>query len=198
MSCLACGNQHYKQLYDGILSCTSCKFSWADITLSEEEWKKIYNKNYFFGEEYADYLKEEKALRKNFHRNLKWMISLCPDGKLLELGCAYGFFLDEARKHYTTEGVDIHADGYAHARNTYNLNAKTENFLTMPFPEKSFNVICAWDVLEHLPRPDLFIQKAGQLLKTNGYLFFSTLDITSFSARIQGKHWRQIHPLTPN
>ena len=196
MSCLACGNQQHEHLYDGILSCPACKFSRADLNLSEEAAKKIYGKNYFFGDEYVDYLNEEAALRENARRNLKWMASFCPGGKLLEIGCAYGFFLDEAKHYYDVNGVDIHEEGCKHARRAFNLKARAGNFLDMPCPENSFDAIASWNTLEHLARPDLFIQKSSRLLKKDGALFFSTLDITSFPAKIRGKHWRQIHPPT--
>lgn len=157
MACLVCGDQDTSHLFDGIFCCPSCQFAWADIKISDEEFKKIYNKNYFFGEEYVDYLKEELPLRKNFQRSLKWMTAFQPEGNLLEVGCAYGLFMDEAQKYYNVQGVDIHEEGCEYAQKTYNVNAQAENFLEMALPQKSFDVIAMWDMLEHLSRPDLFI-----------------------------------------
>src|SRR5262249_20847419 len=57
-----------------------------------------------------------------------------------------------------------------------------------------FDVVCLWDTIEHLPRPDLFLQKARQLLRPNGRLFLTTGDISSLNARLRGRKWRQIHP----
>ena len=194
MSCLACGNSVYRDLFVGIKSCSRCRFAWADIKLSEDQWSQIYNKNYFFGEEYLNYLEEEKALRKNFQRNLNFMSSYCGKGKLLEIGCAYGFFLDEARKYYEVTGIDIHAEGCQYSKEKFGLSTQAGNFLTMPIEPRSYDAVAMWDMLEHVPNPQEFIAKASDVLKDKGFLFFCTLDITSLLAKMQGRSWRQIHP----
>lgn len=195
-NCLACDSTKSKDLYQGIKSCLSCGFAWADVHLSQEQWSEIYSRNYFFGDEYVDYVQEEPALRKNFRRNINWIRSLCSGGRLLEIGSAYGFFLDEAKKYFSVMGVDIHEEGCRYAKDSYQTETRSGDFLDMEIAEGSFDVIVMWDVLEHLPRPDLFLQKGARLLKKGGHLFFSTLDISSLPARLQGRRWRQIHPPT--
>lgn len=196
MACLACEGTTEKELYQGIKTCPSCNFAWADLNLSADDWKKIYSCDYFFGEEYADYIKEEQPLRKNFRRNLKWIRKFISCGKLLEVGSAYGFFLDEAKKDFLVSGVDIHDEGCRYTTQHFKVPAASGDFLNMKLEENAFDAIAMWDVLEHLPRPDLFLQKSARLLKPGGHLFFSTLDITSLPARLRGRRWRQIHPPT--
>lgn len=196
MGCIACGAQETKRMYDILTLCPACQFAWADSQYSDEEWKKIYGKDYFFGEEYVDYLKEEKALRKNFQRDLDWIKTFSSGGKLLEIGCAYGFFLDEAQKYFDVRGMDIHAQGCAYAREQFGLKTESGDFLRSSYLQESFDAVVMWDVLEHLPAPHLYLAKAAQMLKKNGYIFLSTLDRTSPTARLSGKNWRQIHPPT--
>ena len=58
---------------------------------------------------------------------------LKPDGKLLEIGCAYGFFLDLARKHWDVRGLDVAEEGVAHARDDLGLaNVEVADFLALP------------------------------------------------------------------
>ncbi|MEI6437692.1 MAG: class I SAM-dependent methyltransferase [Candidatus Omnitrophota bacterium] len=196
MSCLICQHPQLEDLFRGIRSCPACRFAQADLSLTPAQWQNLYTTKYFFGEEYADYLSEEAPLRRNFRRNLAFMSRFCPSGKLLEIGCAYGFFLDEAQRNYTVTGVDIHAEGCAYAREHFNVNALTGDLLTMPLELASYDAIVMWDVLEHLPNPREFVARAQSLLKPGGTLFFATLDITSWLATFQGAHWRQIHPPT--
>jgi len=141
MPCPVCKNNQIKEIFPGIKSCQACQFAWADVNFSSNQWQELYNANYFFGEEYVDYLKEEPALRRNFKRDLKFMSRYCGAGNLLEVGCAYGFFLDEAKKRYSVTGIDIHKEGCQYAREKFNINAKTGDFLTMPLQENSFDVI---------------------------------------------------------
>ena len=192
--CLACGNNKEIDHYPGLKLCPSCQFVWADIHLSGSQWKEIYSKEYFFGEEYVDYLSEEKALRKNFRRNLKFMSRFHPHGRLIEVGCAYGFFLHEANGSYDVTGIDVYEEGCQYAQKEFNLDARKDDFLTMPIEDNSVDVVAMWDMLEHVPNPDQFLLKSAKILKAGGHLFLSTLDISSMLARLQGKSWRQIHP----
>ena len=56
-----------------------------------------YSEGYFTGEvegAYLDYEGSEATLRREFREQLQFLIKLLPGGgKLLEIGCAYGFFL---------------------------------------------------------------------------------------------------------
>jgi len=59
-----------------------------------------------------------------------------------------------------------------------------------------YDVVALWDTIEHLARPDLYIEKATQLLKPGGVLCATTGDIDSPVARLRGQRWRLIHPPT--
>jgi hypothetical protein len=53
-----------------------------------------------------------------------------------------------------------------------------------------------WDTIEHLKRPDLFVEKASADLAPGGLLAITTGDIGSWNARLRGAKWRMIHPPT--
>ena len=53
-----------------------------------------------------------------------------------------------------------------------------------------------WDVIEHLERPDLFLQKIADVSAPGAVLLLTTGDIGSFLARRRGRKWRMIHPPT--
>src|SRR5262249_56182679 len=60
-----------------------------------------YDDGYFSGRQsdgYAAYLGAEPVLRREFARTVEFIQRRKPQGRLLEIGCAYGFFLDEARR----------------------------------------------------------------------------------------------------
>ena len=196
VACLVCGRQESQPLYAGLRRCAECGFVWADLSLSPEEWRALYDDHYFFGQEYVDYVLEEPALRKNFQRNLRWVMSRAASGRLLEIGSAYGFFLDEARRHFKVEGVEINQKACAYTREHFEVPVHCGDFLAMDFPPNSFDVVVMWDAMEHIPGPHLFVRKIASILKPGGYFFCSTPDMASFLARSQGRHWRQIHPPT--
>ncbi len=53
-----------------------------------------------------------------------------------------------------------------------------------------------WDTIEHLEKPEVYVEKACGLLNTGGYICITTGDAGSLNARMRGRKWRQIHPPT--
>ena len=114
---------------------------------------------------------------------------------MLEIGCAYGFFLEFAREcGMIARGVDIASEAVQYARDKLHVDAVQGDYLSLE--TGSVDVIAMWDTVEHLPRPDLFIQKAARDLNPGGMLAMTTGDIGSINARMRGRAWRMIHPPT--
>jgi SAM-dependent methyltransferase len=107
-----------------------------------------------------------KALAKNY-----------PDAsKLLEIGCGTGFVLAgiaAANPRLHLVGSDLHYEalGYAQARlpGAVLLQMDAGN---IPYVEE-FDVICAFDVLEHIPRDDAALRQIHQALKRGGGLMIT-------------------------
>ncbi|PYI86494.1 MAG: hypothetical protein DME26_08960 [Verrucomicrobia bacterium] len=114
-------------------------------------------------------------------------------GRLLEIGCAYGFFLTEAQRWYEAEGVEI--SGFA-ARQAQQrgLAVQHGDFLKLSFPPAHYDVVCLFDCIEHLVDPHAYLQKTYHLLKPQGLVALTTGDISSLYARLAGKHWRLMSP----
>jgi SAM-dependent methyltransferase len=159
----------------------------------------LYGEGYFKGEEYLDYIAEEPSLRINFRRRLATLRKIAPDLSrldLFEIGCAYGFFLDEARPWLRSAfGIDISAEAVRFAVQERGVNASQGDYLSLNLGRK-FDIIAMWDTVEHLKYPNRFIEKAAQDLRPGGLLAITTGDIGSLAARLQGRHWRLIHPPT--
>jgi len=176
-----------------------CGFITADMSISEEELAALYGEDYFHGEEYRNYVSEEASLKDNFRRRIVTLQHLIPDLKqreLFEVGCAYGFFLDEVKNDVASaRGIDISRDAIAHAREHKGVNAIAGNYAEYPI-ERPVGMLAMWDTIEHLPRPDVFIEKAAHDVAPGGFIAVTTGDIDSFNARMRGKHWRMIHPPT--
>ena len=195
-TCIICGTDAgHHQLYPGILRCPSCTFVFADAHLSASELEHLYQREYFFGDEYLNYREDKPYLQRNFRARLKTLRRFSSGGSLFEIGCAYGYFLELAAKTWQAEGCDISAQACEDARNR-GLNATAGDFLSLPLKQAQYDVVALWDTIEHLARPDLYIERASQLLKPGGVLCATTGDIDAFMARVRGERWRLIHPPT--
>jgi SAM-dependent methyltransferase len=180
----------------GILArCRRCGFvTWpgsatADLT-------SVYDQTYFTEVDYPDYQGNEASLRLSMRRHLTQMARYGRmGGRLLEIGCAYGFFLDEAARVFDhVVGIDVIAPAVGKARERFGVDARVGHFLEMDCGSERFDVFCLWDTVEHLPRPDEFLAKIRDLSTSESRLYLTTGDISSLNARLRGARWRQIHP----
>jgi 2-polyprenyl-3-methyl-5-hydroxy-6-metoxy-1,4-benzoquinol methylase len=187
-------------MYPGIVKCGDCGYVYADLNMTQDEFEKLYNSGYFTGEEYSDYLADKIILQKNFNSRLDVLKKYLDPGRhqsLLEVGCAYGFFLELAKKEFNhVAGVDITAEGVEYAQNQLNLNAYKTDLLSWDFEQQQFDVACLWDTIEHLRAPDKYLEKISENLSSGGLLTVTTGDIDSRMARWRKNRWRLIHPPT--
>ena len=114
--------------------------------------------------------------------------------RLLEVGCGYGLFLDAARdRGYEVSGVELSRTGAAHARDGLALDVHTSQLEDAPL-EGPFDVICAWDTVEHVPDPVAFLRTVRSLLADDGLLVLSTPYVSSWPARVLGTRWWTLKP----
>lgn len=194
-ACLVCSQQGFEPFLDVLLKCPVCGFVTARLD-DPIDTRQLYEGAYFTGQEYLDYRGDEAFLKRNFRRRLAEILGRCPGGRLLEIGAAYGFFLDLAREHFQTVGFEVNREAVRHARESLGLDVRTDDFLETD--ERGIggkvDVTVMWDVIEHLERPDRFLARVAELSKPGAVLCLTTGDIGSALARWRGRKWRMIHP----
>jgi SAM-dependent methyltransferase len=141
-------------------------------------------------------LRDHRVFEQQFRARAKEIKKFRSDGNLIEIGCAYGFFLSIVKKDYQAYGFDIAEGPINYARNILRVDARCEDFLNAAIETNSADIIVMWDVIEHLVRPDLIIKKVAQTLRPGGYLFITTGDSGSILAQVRREKWRLIHPPT--
>jgi len=199
-NCIVCSSNGSTPLYSGILKCSSCGYVYADLEMNQSEFEALYAVGYFNGEEYSNYLSDQKNHEKNFKLRLRLLDKYIDSYRyksLLEIGCAYGFFLNLVKdKFKSVVGVDITNEGVSYAKNQLQLNAHKVDLLQWDFENYKFDVVCMWDVIEHLKSPDLYLKKISENMTSGGILSITTGDIDSAMAKFRGRRWRLIHPPT--
>jgi SAM-dependent methyltransferase len=200
LNCAVCGGSRSGQMYPGILKCPDCGYVFADLCLTDEHFFALYGKNYFFGDEYRDYIADKKALQKNFELRLKVLQNFLDPRRhrnLLEVGSAYGFFLEVAKKRFAgIQGIDITEDGVRYAKDVLKLDVIHADLLQHDFGERKFDVVCMWDTIEHLRTPRSYLAKIADLTEEGALIAITTGDIGSVNARLKKDKWRLIHPPT--
>jgi SAM-dependent methyltransferase len=180
-----------------IVRCTICGLG-ATILPEGFDPASIYDQGYYQGghsDGYADYTAAEPVLRREFAQSLRCLRKHGPaTGSLLEIGCAYGFFLLEASAHFSVRGLEVssHAVAAAQSRGLDVANRSlAEHFLWHPEP---VDAVVMLDVVEHLDQPLALLREAISHLKPDGAIMISTGDWNSLLAKAMGRRWRLMTP----
>jgi SAM-dependent methyltransferase len=182
-------------------ACPECGLVHLDPVPTPEESSALYGASYFSGGglgEYIDYGGDEALHRVNARRQLARVAQARPrpPGDLLDFGCAYGFFADEARAAgWKVEGVEISDVAAGNARERLGLTVYPD--LGTAIASKgagSFDVVSFLQVLAQLPRPADALASAHSLLRPGGLLVIETANRASPVARALGRHWHLLAP----
>ncbi len=198
-ACIISSTKNYKEYSDLLIQNVESGLIKAKEIPGEKDLKKLYEQDYFFGKEYSDYIQDRPALEKNFSNRIKKLKRkgyLNKNTTLIEVGCAYGYFLNMVKPIVKShQGFDVSKDGIDFAKKNLKVNATTNSFLDMPEKNK-VDLICMWDLIEHVSDPDKFISKASKVTKPGGVLALTTGDIGALVPRFRKEKWRMIHPPT--
>lgn len=169
------------------------------MAIDDAALRALYDRNYFFGEEYTNYLDDLPMARRNFAARLRGLEPFLTPAhqRLIEVGCAYGIFLDLARSRFGhVSGIDISDDAIAYARERLGLEVQCADLLQVDLGPSRYDVACLWDTIEHLRAPDRYVERLSEHMADGAMIALTTGDIGSVNARFRRERWRLIHPPT--
>ncbi len=126
-------------------------------------------------------LKSKRNLVNKFTQNKK--------GNLLDIGAGTGAFAFTMQQNgWKTTALEPDNTAVEVAQLKYKLALQPlENLQQLP--NKEFNAVTLWHVLEHVHDVQAYFKKFGELLATNGTLFIAVPNYTSFDADWFKEFW---------
>lgn len=160
VSCALCGGGSFRPLPKEsrlirippparLLRCRGCGLTRRDPLSLPEETAVHYDESY-----YRRHGAIGAPVPASLQAALRRVEERVRPGRLLEIGCGLGYFLDHARRGgWEPSGVDASPWAAGFARTTLGLDVREAPDGALPYPDGAFRAIFAHHVLEHLPAP---------------------------------------------
>jgi 2-polyprenyl-3-methyl-5-hydroxy-6-metoxy-1,4-benzoquinol methylase len=208
VSCNLCGSSDYRVLFKRrdlslglgemftIVQCQRCSLVYQNPRPSLEE---LFSE-YYPPEKYDQYTPlvrgDRFAIRRyirtyGLRKRYRAVIEHHPEaGRVLDIGCSTGNFLDMMREHgWNVQGVEPGFAAAAYANDQVGISVFNGTLEEAHFDPGTFDVITMWDVIEHLPDPAGSLQEVFRILKDDGLLVVATPQLDSIDAKLFGRFW---------
>jgi SAM-dependent methyltransferase len=194
MACIVCRGETARAsaLRRDLVECVDCGLVYAPAATED---RAEFGDRYYIEGVYADYVQDRDAIHRSAVTRLRTLERAVKGRRLLDVGCAAGYFLEAARtRGWSVAGLELSAYAVQLARRLA-LEIFEASILAPPsLPE--FDAITMWDTIEHILRPDIAVENARRLLRPGGVLAISTGDRRSFVAHALGRRWRLMNDPT--
>lgn len=195
--CPFCGSGEYRpyekygsELQYTFVQCRQCQLVYGSP-------RPTYNQH-FIDAAYADYYQYSESLTVSdfdkikqsgtnmFVKELEHLMQF--DKKrsaVLDIGSGVGTFLYAAKPHYPVAiGLDVSEKMAAFVKKAVGVDVHLAQFEDFSYPGK-FSLIHMSHVMEHIPNPNEWLQKAKSLLDTDGILVINVPHCYSLGSRLQ-------------
>jgi SAM-dependent methyltransferase len=196
-TCRLCRSTHTRRLFTKrqtqYWECSVCGFRFATPTTNPNLTGAIGD----YETAYLQYLGPDSSDEANLSSLCEWMKSIVPlQGKrLLDIGAGSGKLVRFLR----AQGID--AQGIEPSRALFDRFLGTEAAFTCAMLDHyrstaaaAFDIVTAFDVIEHVPDPVAFLGDVAALLEPGGVFFASTPDVGSLPAKAFGRRWHFYYP----
>jgi len=162
-------------------TCRACGFAFLSVQPDRDTLNEMYDADYYesdfrCGSEPAAGLGGEQS-EKVFAEEAKAALGLIrgltgrSGGRLLEIGCAGGWFLKAAREEgWEARGVELSRDAADFAGQKLGVDVFCGELAEAKFPPGSFDVVYMADVLEHVAEPVAFVREVRRILAGGGHV----------------------------
>ena len=176
-----------------IVVCKSCDFKFTNPRPDQDEIGEYYK-----AESYISHSNTSKGLiAKIYHSVRKYTLKhkinlinrLYPQkGKLLDVGCGTGMFLNEARGNgWKVNGIEPDSGARQIAEEINKSTIKTE--ILSSFQNEKFNIITMWHVLEHVHLLNETVDWLKERVTEDGSIIIAVPNHESEDAKIYQAQW---------
>jgi len=205
--CNLCGSSDHSSLFTACdrlhgcegtftyVECRECGLVYMRPQIAPGDMGKFYPSDYGPHRKIRRKRRSENHVVKNKAYRRPFLASICGEftreSRLLDVGCGNGDFLNDVRALASCQvhGIDLSESAARAAEENYDLEVFTGTIAESPFPDNYFDLITAWEYLEHVHNPSEVLLKMSRLLKNDGSCIISTPNFSSFNSKLFRERW---------
>ncbi len=196
ISCPVCDGDSFAALFkkndEPFVICNDCALVLINPRPSYDKIKQIYGNDYS-----RDYAKKAASKLKRSLRRVRLITkNFVSSGRWLDVGCSAGFVVKVAQdNNFDAFGIDIEPWGINYGKTHLQLKNLTAGTIEeQAYPDKYFNVISLYDVIEHVPNLNVLVKELKRILATTGVIHIITPDIGHRCVTKPLADWKAIKP----
>jgi 2-polyprenyl-3-methyl-5-hydroxy-6-metoxy-1,4-benzoquinol methylase len=208
VACDLCGSTDQKLVItrpDGlsVVECTRCALCYLSPRPNAQRVAKLYRAEYFRNEGrncrvgYPNYLADHARRGQRLEAQSRFATIRKFAGfkgkRCLEVGCATGEFSALLHQNgFEVTGIDISEEAIRHAKSRFrDIDFRCGDVASVE-REGKFDLICAFEVIEHVLSPRTFLDQLARVLSKNGVLVLSTPNYEC-AKRLGAESWIGFH-----
>jgi len=199
MNCPLCKKAAYNEWGKvgqySILICKGCGLGITDPFPTEKELTEANQEIYQVEQRIKTYLSRRSYFEKRYRDNITNIKRFKHKGKLLDVGCNIGLFLNVAKKEgFSVIGVELNKGCAQYGINNFKLDIRSDYLENIDFAGESIDVVTLFDVLEHVQDIHGFLSEIRRILKKDCVLAIQSPNIQSYMARLTKSNWNWLTP----
>ena len=199
MNCPVCNSNKFSEWGRSngfvIQQCQSCGLGMTTPFPGPDERAVLNQQTYPLNQRVRTYQARRDYFEKRYRRQLSDINLFKQTGRLLDIGCNIGMFLNVARSAgFDVSGVELNRECAEYARTNFGINVCSEPLEQAGFPDASFDVVTMYDVLEHVPDLHGILAGIHGILKPGGLLVVQSPNLDSVMADMTKPNWSWLTP----
>jgi SAM-dependent methyltransferase len=200
--CPICGSMQFTVVYPAgvaqinqVVTCDGCGLMYANPRRESADVVLMADERDFDWREIAPQMFEKEQVQlKDMDNTRDLLEQLHPNrGTVIEIGCSFGFQLNEFRKRgWEIEGVEPNHNSARHAQEALSITVQTSILEEAGIADESADVVVMLHVIEHIPDPVGTLSEIFRVLKPGGHLVLETPRYDTLTFRLLGKRERSV------